>query len=239
MECAIEVVSPLGALGGQLWLVDLRSAANEADPSQLAPWERERAARFRFEKDARRYQAAHLALRQILGQHLRMAPSQVPLQTTPFGKPYIDGHPVHFNMSHSEDWALIGLHTQQIIGVDIEWHHALTDLDALAKQNYTAAEYAALRASADPLAAFLTCWTRKEACLKALGSGFSLEPNQFEAGVHGTSQRVHITTPAKGRCAMVVSNLDFTLLAKKQAHSLPQLYGAIALVDSQHADRVC
>lgn len=234
MNGAMDVHSPLG---GQLYLVDLRSVNNETDLHTLAQWERERAARFRFEKDARRYVLGHVALRQRLGYHLNLAPAQVPLQTTALGKPFIEGHPVHFNLSHSEDWALIGLHARQIIGVDIEVHHPIENLDALAEQNYTSAEWAALQASPDPLHGFLTCWTRKEACLKALGSGFSVEAASFEAGVGTEPQTVRITTPEKGLCTMTVCSLDFSREREQYPH-LPQLYGAIALIAPDDADRV-
>lgn len=225
-------------MGSQLWLIDLMQTKAGAYTHTLADWEHERAARFRFEKDARRYQVSHAALRQLLGQHLGIPPAQVPLQTTPLGKPYIQGHPVHFNLSHSEDWALIGLHAQKIIGVDIELHHTIQELDALARQNYTSAEWVALQASVDPLDAFLTCWTRKEACLKALGSGFSIEPGRFEVGVGKHNQAVRITTPDKGLCTMTVSSLNFSRESEKHPH-LPHLYGAIALVAPEDADRVC
>lgn len=226
------------ALGGQLWLVDLRSAVSETDLNLLAPWERDRATRFRFEKDARRYLVSHVALRRLVSRHLNMGPAQVALQTTPLGKPFIDGHPVHFNLSHSEDWALIGLQERQVIGVDIEVRHNIPDLEAVARQNYTCAELAELRQSSDPLGAFFTCWTRKEACLKALGSGFSIEASCFEAGVDAQDQTVQIATPDKRLCTMTVCSLDFSREPDKHPH-LPQLYGAIAVVAPEDAARVC
>lgn len=238
MSDLLECIDVPNSMGATLHLIDLRQPSGDKQTSSLAEWEYERAARFRFEKDTRRYLVSHAALRQLLGQHLGMPPAQVPLQTTPFGKPFIHAHPVHFNLSHSEDWALIGLHHRQIIGVDIELHHSILEIEALARQNYTAAEWAAVQTSLDPLDAFLTCWTRKEACLKALGSGFSIEPGRFEAGVGKLNQAVGITTPDKGLCGMTVSSLDFSPEREKHPH-LPHLYGAIALVAPQDADRVC
>jgi 4'-phosphopantetheinyl transferase len=238
MSDLLECIEVPNSIGAELRLIDLRQPWGDPQTGSLAEWERERAARFRFEKDARRYLVSHAALRQLLGQHLGMPPAQVPLQTTPLGKPFIQGHPVHFNMSHSEDWGLIGLHHRQIIGVDIELHHTIHEIEALARQNYTAAEWAAVQTSLDPLDAFLTCWTRKEACLKALGSGFSIEPGRFETGVGKLNQTVLIKTPDKELCAMTVSSLDFSREREKHPH-LPHLHGAIALVAPEDADRVC
>lgn len=238
MSAPLDCIDVPNSMGAELCLLDLRQPSTHLHSQSLAGWERERASRFRFEKDARRYLLSHSALRQRLGHHLNLAPDQVPLQTSALGKPFIEGHPVHFNLTHSEDWALIGLHGRQIIGVDIEVHHPIANLDALAQQNYTAAEWSALQASSDPLHAFLTCWTRKEACLKALGSGFSIEASCFEAGVDAQNQTVQIATPDKGLCTMTVCSLDFSREREKHPH-LPQLYGAIALVMPEDAGRVC
>ncbi|MEN9452828.1 MAG: hypothetical protein RLZZ369_1887 [Pseudomonadota bacterium] len=201
MSDLLECIEVPNSIGAELRLIDLRQPWGDPQTGSLAEWERERAARFRFEKDARRYLVSHAALRQLLGH-------------------------------------LIGLHHRQIIGVDIELHHTIHEIEALARQNYTAAEWAAVQTSLDPLDAFLTCWTRKEACLKALGSGFSIEPGRFETGVGKLNQTVLIKTPDKELCAMTVSSLDFSREREKHPH-LPHLHGAIALVAPEDADRVC
>lgn len=214
--------------GTQLWLVDLTQDFCEADLSQLAAWERERASRFRFKRDEHRYVVSHLALRQRLSQCLGMAPSSVQIRTTEHGKPFLDGHPIHFNMSHSGDWALIGTHPSQVLGVDIEVEHKVEDLVTLAQHNYTADEFAELQAAGNRQQAFFTCWTRKEACLKALGSGLSVEPVTFDAGINAEPRRVSIPIANGGQCRMSVMSLSIR----------PGLFGAMALVDDQDANRV-
>lgn len=237
MTDLIEAIEIPTALDTQLWLVNLEQSVEPDHQHGLADWELERAVRFRFQNDAKRYLVAHVALRQILGQHLKLGPHQIPLETTELGKPFIAGYPVHFNMSHSGDWALIGLNTRQIIGVDIEVYQAVPEIDRLAKHNYTASEYSALQATKSPLDAFFTCWTRKEACLKAIGSGFSIEPQTFEAGITLAAETVHIKTASYSECSMVVCNIDLDDIA---AHRLemPRLFGALAVIAPQHSDRV-
>ena len=67
----------------------------------------------------------------------------------------------------------------------------------MAERNFSHAECIDLRA-VDPAArdlAFLTGWTRKEACLKAIGSGLSIAPDTFTAGLHHDRCTTTIPTP--------------------------------------------
>jgi 4'-phosphopantetheinyl transferase len=58
----------------------------------------------------------------------------------------------------------------------------------------TQREVDAIRSSRQDSAreAFFRCWTRKEACLKAVGCGLSLEPSGIEVGVGSSRQRVEL-----------------------------------------------
>lgn len=192
-----------------MWLVDLRQGKGWPWQHMLADWERERAARFRFEHDARRYLISHAALRTMLGEALSCKPEAVSLLTGSQGKPFLEGHPLHFNMTHSGDWALMGWHPEQIIGLDIETGHHLGDIELLARHNF------ALDERQDLIQArghhreqlFLTCWTRKEACLKALGSGLTLEPHVFSAGTHTHASEACIDTGTGSQARMRVQSI--------------------------------
>ena len=82
------------------------------------------------------------------------------------------------------------------IGVDVELQRAVPDALALAARNFTPAEYADLRSLEGPErdVAFLRCWTRKEACLKAIGCGLSIEPRLVEVGQTPGRSRARIPT---------------------------------------------
>ncbi len=218
----------------QLWLIDLRQP-DTGHEQVLSVHEQARAARFRFERDARRYRVSHLALRHLLASALGCLPSAVVMESGPHGKPHLRGSGYHFNLSHSDDWALIALHPHHPIGVDLECGHPISDWATLAQQNYTPSENEALRAlPADEQAlGFLRCWTRKEACLKALGSGLLIEPNGFEAGIHPAAARVGVAVPQGGICQMNVVSLDVSAQIGQQPP--PLLLGALALVESQAA----
>jgi 4'-phosphopantetheinyl transferase len=206
--------APLSAPGIELWLVDLQAPAREREAPAPGDWldeaERSRAARFHFERDAHRYRASHTALRHLLAQRTGVAPAALRFAAGRHDKPQLDlpGAPA-FNMSHSGRWALIGIGGQAPIGVDIEAPREMDDLMALAERNFTASECRELRAvpEAGRLRAFLRCWTRKEACLKAVGSGLSIEPGLFEAGT--TPERRTTTLPVSGQaCAVTVLSVE-------------------------------
>lgn len=210
----IDQQAPLAAPGIELWLVDLEAPAREHEaPSPgeaLDGAERARAARFHFERDAHRYRASHTALRHLLAQRTGVPAASLRFGAGGHDKPRLDlpGAPA-FNLSHSGRWALIGIGGQAPIGVDIEAPREMGELMALAERNFTATECRELLAlpEAGRLRAFLRCWTRKEACLKAIGSGLSIEPGLFEAGT--TPEQRTTTVPVSGQaCRVTVLSVD-------------------------------
>jgi 4'-phosphopantetheinyl transferase len=212
-------VTPLPSLddpGIDLWLVDLDAMPTPAEPvSRLSAHERARANRFRFERDARRYRASHHALRAVLASVTGVPAQDLAFEEGAFGKPHLPapGLP-HFNMSHSGGWALIGVCRSVPIGVDIELLEPMDDLMALARRNFSAEECAAFSATppSRQLEAFLQCWTRKEACLKALGSGLSIEPHVFQAGL-GTQRHKTSIAVEQGVVGMGVAHVPLDMPA--------------------------
>jgi 4'-phosphopantetheinyl transferase len=145
----------------------------------LADDERARAARFVFERDARRFRVARATLREILGAYLGMAPARLGFVYAAAGKPALAAPfaaaGLEFNVSHSGEIALYGVGRHRPLGVDVEQIRPLDDLEALAERNFSAAERRALLAlpPGQRASAFFACWTRKEAFIKALGDGLS------------------------------------------------------------------
>ncbi len=161
-----------------VWRIALDSnAGSHAVPSSfLSIHETEQANRFHFERDRRRYAAAHNALRIILSRYLNCRPEQVEYLFTGNGKPILaQDENLHFNLSHSHAMALVAVTRAGAVGVDIEHIRPLDDMDSLAKSCFSAQEYAEFHALSAPenKLAFFTCWTRKEAYIKALGEGLS------------------------------------------------------------------
>ena len=210
-----EPLRPLPAASGvDLWLVDLAAPATSAALATLSEHERSRAARFVFEQDRRRYQVAHGVLRSLLGERLGEAPGDIALLYGPHEKPAVAAHyGCAFNLSHSGDLALIGIARDlpggAEIGIDIEELRAVSDASALARANFTRAEQDELArvAPAQRDRLFLSGWTRKEACLKAAGTGLSVAPATFECGLAPRRAQTRVATLA-GVVEIEVDSID-------------------------------
>ena len=181
----------------ELWLVSLASAGGGADFELLDDAERARSARFHFERDRGRYAAAHAGLRRLLAQRTGRDATSLAIAAGPYGKPYLADAPrCAFSLSHCEELALVALADDGEIGVDLEHVRPLSDLDGLARQCLTLHERHVLDALApeDRPLEFLRRWTRKEACLKALGTGLHIEPSTFCVDGGGTDEQVCVQT---------------------------------------------
>ena len=155
----------------------------------LSRAERERAEKFRFAEHREHYIVARASLRRLLAERLHIAPRAVELVETKYGKPRLA--PVHrsanveFNLSHSGILALYAFTSGRAVGVDVELIREVPDADDLAERFFSSYETASLRAL--PLdrrsLAFLACWTRKEAFIKALGLGLSCPLDAFDVTI--------------------------------------------------------
>ncbi len=195
----------------ELWQIDLDAGVDAAAPfdDRLDAQERARAARFAFDLHRRRYVAAHLALRELIARRIGIAAGCLQFGLGEFGKPRLIGTPsCAFSLSHSEGMGLIALAPVGEIGVDLERVRPLADLDALARHCLTKDELRELAAAPAQgrERAFLRGWTRKEACLKALGAGLQIEPHTFEVGLASDTRDVSIDTPA-GRARVTVQSI--------------------------------
>ena len=91
-------------------------------------------------------------------------------------------HPISFNVTHSRGQGLIAVAPAGRLGVDIEERVSRGDLDDLTASMLgpnEKREFALLRGDRRTHA-FFHLWTVKEALIKALGVGFSLDPAEFE-----------------------------------------------------------
>lgn len=168
----------------QLWWIDLDEYGGSVRLDGLRPRERERAQQMLFARHARRYLSARHALYALLAEALGRAPAEIDLLSDEFGKPALAGAELHFNCSRSGPEALIGLSAERALGVDIECIREIADADGLAQTHFTQTERAYLRGGADAARSerFLECWSRKEACLKALGLGLSIPLSSVDVG---------------------------------------------------------
>lgn len=144
----------------------------------LSPDEHERAQRFKFSRHQRRFTASRGILRQILARYLRTPPRDIRFQSGPFGKPLLQAaveQPLHFNVAHSQQWALYAVSRDFEVGIDLEGDRDSLDYAGLAERICSAEELMTFRklSRTEQRTAFFRCWTRKEAFVKAIGKGFS------------------------------------------------------------------
>ncbi|OIQ88694.1 4'-phosphopantetheinyl transferase psf-1 [mine drainage metagenome] len=182
-----------------VWHIDLRDmgtdAVNLLDAAELA-----RAQRFVYAHDWRRYVAGHAWLRRVLGAYLGIAPQHLRFDADAHGKPMLAHRhtngdaALRFNMSHSKDIALIAVTSGPEVGVDIEALRDDLPGPDLAAGVLSAGELGELARCApqDHPAVFVGCWTRKEACLKALGVGLGLEPRALDVGLQAQRMTLHL-----------------------------------------------
>ncbi len=147
--------------------------------------ERERAQRFRFPQHMERYVLAHSAVRRILSSQLNLEPSQIRFEVEASGKPILAGDgnsALDINLSHSGELALFAMAKGRRVGVDVEHMESGRDHSEASPSFMSGREFARqmARPAADRPQAFFDCWTRKEAYLKALGTGLLLDPTSVE-----------------------------------------------------------
>ena len=171
-----------------VWRAELRPCATDL----LSASERERAAQFHFDKDRDRYIAARSILRHLIGRYEQVPPEGIQFTYNTYGKPALEGSSLRFNVSHSADLVLLAFTRNKNIGVDVERIRPEFAAKEIAGRFFSQEEVAALRTRpAESLpAAFFTCWTRKEAFIKAHGSGLSLPLHKFVVSLDSPARLV-------------------------------------------------
>jgi 4'-phosphopantetheinyl transferase len=150
--------------------------------------EQARARRYLVETPRRAFVHTRARLRAELAALLNLSdPRQVRFISGPHGKPQLAHdlfaqRPLCFNVSHSHELAVIALSERGDIGVDIEYISQKTDIGLMMPRVFSIAEQAAIRALdvSAQRAAFFRVWARKEAYIKALGTGLSLDLTTFD-----------------------------------------------------------
>lgn len=156
-----------------MWAADLSAPGFGDREVLLSADERARAERLRFALYRRRFRAARWILRRILSRYLGAEPDALVFQYGPLGKPDLAGRPLRFNLSHTEDLALVAVTASAAVGVDVERIRRPASFDGLVRRVLSKPERHRLEAlpEAERPAAFFRVWTRKEAWIKSRGAG--------------------------------------------------------------------
>ncbi len=165
----------------RVYVVDLDQCDLDEDGlARLLPTEEvHEAARLRTAQLRRRRLAARAVLRTILGRWLAREPRELQIERTELGKPYMVGGP-SFNLSHSGPLVLVAVRPSGRLGVDIEVRRHAAELEAIAHHFFHGKEWEELKKDPRGLTeAFHRTWVRKEALLKALGTGLHTPLHRF------------------------------------------------------------
>ena len=152
----------------------------------LSDLEKQRAGALRLPEHRRSFIAAHGLLRTILALYHPTDAERIELAYGPNGKPRLapEGR-VKFNLSHCEDLALVAVNLDRELGIDLERIRPIADLENIARTFFSPGECRDLFSLGfeQRTAAFFTCWTRKEAYVKATGAGLSCPLDSFRVTV--------------------------------------------------------
>ncbi|HEX9840754.1 MAG TPA: 4'-phosphopantetheinyl transferase superfamily protein [Anaerolineales bacterium] len=169
--------------------LDLPTDSLKTLEATLSVDEIQRADRFHFQGDKDRFIAAHGCLRDILARYHHWEPGQLNFSTNDHGKPALSinssERKMDFNLSHSNDYALVAVTWEHKVGIDLERIRQGISAQVIARQYFSRSEFAELLAlpSEQREIGFFNCWTRKEAYIKAQGLGLSLPLDSFDVSV--------------------------------------------------------
>jgi 4'-phosphopantetheinyl transferase len=178
-----------------VWTVALDGGPHDAELDALPADERWRAAAIVVPAVRRRFVRARAALRRILAGETGRAPHALAIDYGAHGKPRLPDHPgLHFNLSHSGEFAVIATSTLGEVGIDLEALRPRSDLLPVARRFFAAHEADAVAACEGEARsrAFLRLWTRKEAVLKATGRGIGVETRVIAVGVDDCMPRPRV-----------------------------------------------
>ena len=142
-------------------------------------YEQRTARRFAQVADAARHMAGRALARRML--HAQTGQSMVDdFARNPHGKPFCPLTTAEFSISHSGDMVWVAVCRSTPVGIDVEKMHPLPDAAELTGQLHPQERQALLALPETELeTAFYRCWTRKEALLKAVGTGLSTPLQDF------------------------------------------------------------
>jgi 4'-phosphopantetheinyl transferase len=168
------LAGPLSLANDQLHIWKLQLDASPGDVLKLlSPAERQRHAAFRHPRAALRFLNTRSLTRRILGAYLQQAPASLEIRSAEGGKPYLQGHPLEFNLSHSRGLGLLAISAARPLGVDLEQLRPVKYPGRIAARIFNIRELERLQnqSESESRQQFFSHWTAMEARQKTLGRG--------------------------------------------------------------------
>ena len=155
----------------------------------LAPGERERISKLRSESARRSATASRGLVRHILAGYAEKPAAGLRFTYGPAGKPEMSAgvgrESLYFNTAHSGDLLLVAVGRVPTLGIDVERIRPIVRSESVARRAFSEEERRRIEAlpPENRNEAFITCWTRKEACVKAVGEGVWSAFGRFEVSI--------------------------------------------------------
>jgi 4'-phosphopantetheinyl transferase len=212
----------LGEREIHVWHLPLAGDVFADDANILTELDIARGKKFVFERDRNRFLRARYCVRNLLGAYLMMNPQDVLIAVGAHGKPFLPSqYGMEFNLSHSRDAGVFAIGrvadteggVSNAIGIDIEVIRRPSDIRSLATSVFSVVELAEFGALADDALSlpFFTCWTRKEAYLKAIGTGLMSEPRSITVGLQPVRECLKLTDGQSIDVATLLQNNEVVM----------------------------
>lgn len=140
-----------------------------------------RAEKFHFEQDRETYISCHAVLRLVLAKSLNVKPLEIRYKIGLNNKPSLIGDQIYFNVTHTKEAFAFAVSSVFYIGIDLEDINRRVDIHSIIKSFFSKKEREyILESKTDAKGRFFLLWTRKEALLKAIGTGIITNLPQIE-----------------------------------------------------------
>lgn len=209
-------------------LITVPDVASDDDRRLLSDAEQARANRFAVEPARTAFVTARAAVRRLLGRALCADAADVRIAIGDNGRPrldHADSTLLDFNLSHSGSLIAIIVARGHRAGIDIEWHGHDRGLQELVPTVMSPLEAAYLRTQrgANFTRAFLDCWTRKEALLKAdgVGLGFPLQQIEIPTLEAGRTKRVTLEGGSQWCVTTLAPHPEYSLSVALDGNAMP------------------
>ena len=172
--------------------------------------------KYKFKKDRMRYTLTRFFLRKILSNFIGINPLDIIISTNRFGKPVIDHKKysnIKFNLSHSGEIIIYAVSLSNDVGIDIEILDSTINHLEIAKNYFSSKETLFLKNSKNQfeiISKFFRIWTRKEALLKAVGTGLLLDLKQIDV-LQDVIKLDHFSTELLGNKNNIFSVIDLSI----------------------------
>ena len=148
-------------------------------------WEQLKGDKFYFDEDRETYIACHALLRLILSKKLTINPLDISFINERNTKPGLIGNPIYFNITHTREALALAISRDHYVGIDLENSNRSIDFASVIESFFSKKESEFILESKDDSSdRFFLIWTRKEALLKALGTGIITDLTHIEVSDH-------------------------------------------------------